>query len=104
MEGKEITRYINERAEFEALAARTDARKQRAAETAISEAKRRDETRRAQDAQRKRTIRSLWKVAYGILSACLALNAYLAWHSSEPELCVFPAALAALVAWAGVTE
>lgn len=92
-----IVKPINEAAEFRVLAARTDARK-------LAEAQRRAKIQRSQAAHRRRIARSLRKGAYGILSGCFALNAYLAWQSAEPELCVFPAALALLIAWAGVTE
>lgn len=100
----EIVPLVDEANELRRFAELTDKRKEREANAAYEEAQRCAAVRRSENARRRRLMRSLRKVSYGVLSACFALNAYLAWHSAEPELCVFPAALAALVAWAGITD
>lgn len=100
----DLVPLVDEVNEFRRFAELTDRRKAREANAAYEEAQRCNAARRSEKARRRRLMRILRKVSYGVLSACFALNTYLAWHSAEPELCVFPAALAALVAWAGITD
>lgn len=96
--------YVDEPAEFRALAAKTEAKSQTDMERIKAELREKNRQRREARQERSRIVRNCKLLLFGALAACCGISAVLAWEASYPALAIFPAALGIISLAAGIRE
>lgn len=96
--------YVDEPAEFRALAAQTEAKKKNDMERIEAELRERNRQRREARQERDRIVRNCKLLFFGVIAACCGISALLAWKASYPALAIFPAVLTLISLAAGVRE